>query len=536
METAGCCAYNLTRNALLSERVVSLSSALDPSQILALILTGPGRDPNSAVFLARIDAPLEIPRIFAFDIAYLDRDQSVIEAATVGPSTPFPVFTQNVTCVLFLPDQELARSGTVHGDLIRICTEDELVPILRSQSQSQPRESTSHPYELPMTIDLRPATLEPFDGSLIYLPSSGPPQPTEIFLRSTAPEARTEEIPSSESEEPINSESEMVEDYPSMTSTQPAGTQELQSPTEPPPFFPLPIRFFDPAASSQPQQPAAPQRSIPLHSKATERLKDILHLRSEPAPPIQQDFAPTPAQSLPEIESSPEPEFIVDPQFDPPIVREEITLLQNEETELQIQPDDSVSLPAFSPDLETDFAFVDPTETEPQLVHLVPQNEIPPPASHQHDQPETLPLQTPPEKVPLATRVQRWLGGDSVSLSGNRRRGERISLPGLVAFYWTGGAPAPYEIANISASGLYLRGQQMWSPNTLVRMTLERHASPQAEKKSITVLARVVRIDDGGGGHEFITSEVLANLRIREFLPEHGTNRKELEKFLSPRL
>ena len=534
METAGHRAYNLTRNTLLSERVVSLSSALDPSQLLALILTGPGRDRNSAVLLARIDAPLEIPRLFAFDVAYLDRDQTIIEAASVGPSTPFPVFTQKVTSVLFLPDQQLTRSGTVAGDLVRICTEDELVPILRSHSQSQPQESTAPPYELPMTIDLRPATLEPFDGSLIYLPSSGPPQPTEIFLRPTAPEARTEEIPSSEYEEPISSESEMIEDLPLIAETEPADNQELPPPTEPPPFFPLPIRFFDPAASSQPQQPAAPQRSIPLHSKATERLKEILHLRPEPAPPLQQDTAPTPEQSLPEIEWLAEPEFFVDPQSEPPIVPEEITPLQDEETELQFQPDDSVSLPAFSSDLETDFALADPAETEPQLLHLAPQNEIRPPASHQHNQPETPPLQTPTEKVPLATRVQRWLAGDSVSLSGNRRRGERISLPGLVAFYWTGGAPAPYEIVNISASGLYLRGQQMWSPDTLVRMTLERHA--QAEKKSITVLARVVRIDDGGGGHEFITSEILANLRIREFLPEHGTNRKELEKFLSPRL
>jgi len=53
------------------------------------------------------------------------------------------------------------------------------------------------------------------------------------------------------------------------------------------------------------------------------------------------------------------------------------------------------------------------------------------------------------------------------------------------------------------------------------------------EKKSISVLARVVRVDEGGIGHEFVTTEVLKNLRARDFLPQQGTNRRELEKFLA---
>jgi len=129
--------------------------------------------------------------------------------------------------------------------------------------------------------------------------------------------------------------------------------------------------------------------------------------------------------------------------------------------------------------------------------------------------------------------VQRWLAGESISLSGNRRHGERIGLPGLVAFYFTGGAPKPHEILNISSSGLYLRSKEQWYPNTLVRMTLERQDQQLGENRSISVLARVVRIDDGGIGHEFVTTEVLSNLRTRDFLPQEGTNRKELEKFLA---
>ena len=155
----------------------------------------------------------------------------------------------------------------------------------------------------------------------------------------------------------------------------------------------------------------------------------------------------------------------------------------------------------------------------------------PAPAEPSQEAPRPIPLAK--EKLPFATRVQRWLAGESISLSGNRRRGERVELPGLVAFYFTGGAPKPHEIVNISSSGLFLRSKELWSPNTLVRMTLERQDAALAEVRSISVLARVVRIDEEGIGHEFVTTEVLKNLRAQDFLPQQGTNRKELEKFLA---
>jgi hypothetical protein len=64
-------------------------------------------------------------------------------------------------------------------------------------------------------------------------------------------------------------------------------------------------------------------------------------------------------------------------------------------------------------------------------------------------------------------------------------------------------------------------------------MTLQRHEGTKGSaKESISVLARVVRIDDGGVGHEFVTTEALRHVKSRDVLPQHGTNAKELEKFL----
>jgi hypothetical protein len=139
----------------------------------------------------------------------------------------------------------------------------------------------------------------------------------------------------------------------------------------------------------------------------------------------------------------------------------------------------------------------------------------------------------PKEKLSLGARLQRWLqAGEPAALLLNldgKRNGRREILPGLVAFYFSGGAPRPHEILNISKTGLYMRTHEIWSPNTMVRMTLQR---PDIHK-SISVLTQVVRIDDGGVGHAFITSEILNGLRVRDVMPEHGTNQKELEEFLA---
>jgi hypothetical protein len=137
------------------------------------------------------------------------------------------------------------------------------------------------------------------------------------------------------------------------------------------------------------------------------------------------------------------------------------------------------------------------------------------------------------EKLSLKSRLRRWLEGETVSPKGNRRRAARSILPGLVAFYWSGGTPSPHEIVNISRTGFYLRTHEFWSVETLVRMTLVRpRADKKEERESISVLARVVRIEEGGVGHEFVTTEALIHARSLEVMPSHGTDWRELDRFL----
>ena len=137
------------------------------------------------------------------------------------------------------------------------------------------------------------------------------------------------------------------------------------------------------------------------------------------------------------------------------------------------------------------------------------------------------------ERVSLAKRVGRWLWDEVPTIGGSRRRAERRVLPGLLAFYWSGGTPKPHEVVNISKTGFYMRTTELWSVETLVRMTLQR---PRREGKqkldSVAVLARVVRIDEGGVGHEFVTTEALRAARSLDVMPSQGTNSKELDRFL----
>jgi hypothetical protein len=598
METATYCAYNITRNALLSEQAASVTNIQDPAQLLALVLNGPGRDPNSAVFLRGVTGPIDIPRLFAFDVAFLDDEQRIIEAASVGPGTPFPPLDRAVASILFLSDQCLAKSSTVPGDVIKICTEAEFAVLLRAASQTQPPDTFQQPKILPeVYLDFR-QSIEPFDGSLIYLPTSGTPQSSEFFLPIAAPRVHA----------PEPSEEQIIELTPIELSASEAQIVDQPGPIEPPELpgnfgsdldeepevprvdTPEPVRFLvlptireAPGVKQVEPAPEAESPHPPQLTGLSPQLKAIIQkvdeqLRRERETPEERE----PSEQIPQGESasaisnltSPadsiqteqipaglQQELPTPPQAEnaEPIFSASIENTQNLNDEIHAAPPDELKAAEPLPPRPISKsrtkaprarkvsrkahpastirksdprpAELHPIERQPMPPQPTPAQENPPPVKRSDDTTRAIPTRSE-RKLSFAIRVQRWLAGESISLTGNRRRGERINVPGLVAFYWTGGAPTPHEIVNISKSGLYLRSKELWSPDTLVRMTLERPGAVEGEQKSISVLVRVVRSDDGGVAHEFVTTEVLDHLRARDIVPEQGTNRKKLEKFL----
>jgi hypothetical protein len=598
METATYCAYNITRKALLSEHAAAVSNIQDPAQLLALVLNGPGRDPKSAVFLRGISGTIDIPRLFAFDVAFLDDEHKIIEAAGVGPGTPFPPLARAVASILFLSDQCLAKSSTVPGDVIKICTEAELAVLLRAASQTQPADTFQQPKILSeMHLDLR-QSIEPFDGSLIYLPTSGTPQSSEFFLpiaapRAHAPDPLKEQIIELTPVELSASEAQIVNrpgpiEPPESPGNFGTDLDDSEVPgvdtSEPVRFLVLPtVRETHGAKQGKPT-PGNESPHPPQLTGLSPQLKAIIEkvdeqLRRERETPEEREQIPQgkgasaisdlthPADSI-QTEQTPaglHQQFPTPPQAEntEPVSSASIQITQDLNDEIHAAPPDELAaaepLPPpprqisrsktkasrarkvsrkahpASTDRKSDPkpAELHPgIERQPMPPQPTPAQENPrPPVPRSDDTIRAIPAPSE-RKLSFAIRVQRWLAGESISLTGNRRRGERINVPGLVAFYWTGGAPTPHEIVNISKSGLYLRSKELWSPDTLVRMTLERPGAVEGEQKSISVLVRVVRSDDGGVAHEFVTTEVLDHLRARDIVPEQGTNRKNLEKFL----
>lgn len=113
-------------------------------------------------------------------------------------------------------------------------------------------------------------------------------------------------------------------------------------------------------------------------------------------------------------------------------------------------------------------------------------------------------------------------------LSSDRRRAQRLPLPGVVAYYWTGSAPRAYQIADISATGFYLLTEERWFPGTMVLMTLQRTDNDGNNlEDSIAVQSRVVRWGSDGLGLAFVLAPSGAAVR------EQGADKKTLDRFLS---
>jgi len=127
-------------------------------------------------------------------------------------------------------------------------------------------------------------------------------------------------------------------------------------------------------------------------------------------------------------------------------------------------------------------------------------------------------------------RFRQWFNAQPPA--SDRRRSDRRQVPGLVAYYWTGGAPIEHKIADISETGFYLITEDRWIKETMLQMTLQRTPAKDGRpRQSLAVLTKVVRRGRDGVGHEFVMKESLDH-DTREALPARGTDKLALGRFL----
>ena len=112
-------------------------------------------------------------------------------------------------------------------------------------------------------------------------------------------------------------------------------------------------------------------------------------------------------------------------------------------------------------------------------------------------------IQTENWKKRLGLGPRNWftnlLLGDPV----DPRNATREVLPGLIAYYFTGGNPVAQEVRDISATGIYIITNERWYPGTVVRVTLTDRDHPTADR-TLTVNAKAIRWGKDGVGLELV--------------------------------
>jgi hypothetical protein len=117
-------------------------------------------------------------------------------------------------------------------------------------------------------------------------------------------------------------------------------------------------------------------------------------------------------------------------------------------------------------------------------------------------------------------------------LGKERRKAERLAVPGLVAFYWDGGPPVAHPIREISLTGMYLLTEERWYLGTVVTMRLQQTESAETDPDhSIAVHAKAVRWGTDGVGMSFLPPG--QNPSPNGHDPRgHGGNQKSLKGFV----
>ncbi len=126
MDTRFFSVYNPARGVLLSSKVTVADCANQPLKILKLLVSGLALDADSGFWLSPLHAMPAVPRLFPFDLLYLDKDQRVVDTAEIHPGVELPPYHLEVASALVLPLQTAQSSQTGRGDRLIICLENEI--------------------------------------------------------------------------------------------------------------------------------------------------------------------------------------------------------------------------------------------------------------------------------------------------------------------------------------------------------------------------------------------------------------------------
>ena len=102
-----------------------------------------------------------------------------------------------------------------------------------------------------------------------------------------------------------------------------------------------------------------------------------------------------------------------------------------------------------------------------------------------------------------------------------KKRAVRYANPGLVAYYWDGGAPKGHVVGDISSTGAYVYTKELWCVGTIVTLTLREAGDGEtmpAAASSITLPCRVARHGQDGIGFNFMVHREEERKALKRFM------------------
>jgi hypothetical protein len=515
MDSRTFCAYNETSKCFLSTRLTVVDAALEPLKVLKTLMEGLGPDAVSGIWLIHFKGVPVARALSPFDLIYLDKDFRVVHGVELSADSSFEPFRGQPSSALILPTKTITAAKTKSGNQINF--REVYDPAAQTPAITQPsmaKGSASSPGSALPTLQ------SPAQQTLMQAAGS----PAQMTQSSSAP----------------------VEGSSAMRASNPVASGRLTKSSsanprpglERPPIANVPSRVV--------QASVAKSINIPPEIGSTGRSANaMLSGRLLKSAPVHPEMSAVPQPSLPPVpeETSPAPEPEVQPslgtiipfpaaaapppEVEPPLAQVVAPPPPFKWDELQAPP--SLEIESLAADPPASQAIQGAAQQQENA--LVPASQTKKKSSWDVRLlywvfPEFDPSQEPEFRLPRADFLNEakfkhgepsrklqflsWLYPDLHLENVEKTRREeraatRVTDPGLVAYFFTGGSPRPHPVKNISVTGFYMYTDERWLPGTIIRITLQiLGSSGDDPRDTITVHSRVVRWGVDGGGFEFV--------------------------------
>jgi hypothetical protein len=548
------CAYNLTRQRFVATDVESAdgTSGGAEARLLQMELK---EEAALWIFPYRKISPASAR--FPLDLILLDSESVVLDTVEFFPMNVAGATGAQATSLLVMAADSVAQGGIKVGDQLAISAPEEMMHYLQRAQN---------------------------DGGYSPEPARVIPWPTN-GARNMEPPAAVEDQqePREDGAEPGKRKAAAIEEpkqkEPAADSSEPAESATAAAAAE------LPVR-------EEPVEEPAVLASARTENEPPETAAGLA-LKEEPVVAVdfnRQAAAPAALLELPPVEESvqtspgaaPERRDLPPPQVaaelphtvEPVIVAPEFSrVAQAEMVTEAVQNVTPAPVPEVAPDIQRKEAAtlvpaeaprkVEPASTAAALPTVQREDTLPKIATEASSAPVTphplrvVPFELRPVNAP-PIRVESHLANDETQPGSQTRQwredearrswlkrllrrkekcdprsAPRETLPGLVAYFFTGGVPAPHAVRDISATGMYLVTYERWYKGTVVQMTLTERA-PSTRERSLTLHAQAVRLGSDGVGFRFLLEEDRHRSgRIFDiYAPTNGVDRQKVGRFI----